>query len=183
MGNDMFNEEQLADAKARADAAVLKESLAPDLGFDFVAYSREVLADKDHKDREDLSCLATEIMGALVLSIDRLQGRLDSLHRSKVEYGVSERLKLIAAVKANAAEADRLRLALETATRERNEAIRTVNALTPAANYCLQYKPLLMKAERERDEAIRVLRDIATYGWYAKGAKVARAYLTAREGR
>ena len=76
-----------------------------------------------------------------------------------------------------------LRLALETATRERDEAIRTVKALTPAANYCLEYKPLLMKAERERDEAVRILRDIATFGWYAKGAKVARAYLAAREGR
>ena len=76
-----------------------------------------------------------------------------------------------------------LRLALETATRERDEARRTVEALTPAANYCLEYKPLLLKAEYERDRAVRVLREIAAYGWYAKGAKVARAYLTAREGR
>lgn len=76
-----------------------------------------------------------------------------------------------------------LRSEVERLTRERDEAIRTVKALTPAANYCLEYKPLLMKAERERDEAVRVLRDIATFGWYAKGAKVARAYLAAREGR
>ena len=80
-------------------------------------------------------------------------------------------------------EIERLRLALAEATRERDEAIRTVKALTPAANYCLEYKPLLLKAERERDDAVRVLRDIATFGWYAKGAKVARAYLAAREGR
>lgn len=76
-----------------------------------------------------------------------------------------------------------LRLALETATRERDEARRTVEALTPAANYCLEYKPLLLKAEYERDRAVRVLREIAAYGWYAKGAKVARAYFSAKEGR
>lgn len=76
-----------------------------------------------------------------------------------------------------------LRSEVERLTRERDEAIRTVKALTPAANHCLQYKPMLLKAERERDEAVRVLRDIATFGWYAKGAKVARAYLAAREGR
>lgn len=135
VGNDMFNEEQLADAKVRADAAVFRESLTPDLGFDFVAYAREVLADKDHKDRDDLSCLAMEIMGALVSSIDRLQGRLDSLHRSKVEYGVSERLKLIAAVKANAAEADRLRLALAEATRERENWIETARTYAKGEDY------------------------------------------------
>ena len=66
---------------------------------------------------------------------------------------------------------------------ENNNLALTVKALTPAANYCLEYKPLLLKAERERDEAVRVLRGIATFGWYAKGAKVARAYLAAREGR
>jgi len=77
----------------------------------------------------------------------------------------------------------RVRLALETATRERDEARRTVKALTPAANYCLEYKPLLLKAEYERDRAVRVLREIAAYGWYAKGAKVARAYFSAKEGR
>ncbi len=85
--------------------------------------------------------------------------------------------------RAAADEIERLRLALETATHEKDDALRTVKALTPAANYCLEYKPLLLKAERERDEAVRVLRDIATFGWYAKGAKVARAYLAAREGR
>ena len=31
--------------------------------------------------------------------------------------------------------------------------------------------------------SVRILRDIATFGWYAKGARVARAYLAAREGR
>lgn len=41
---------------------------------------------------------------------------------------------------------------------------------------CTRYKA-------ERDEARRVLRDIATFGWYAKGAKVARAYLATKEGR
>lgn len=81
------------------------------------------------------------------------------------------------------ADMEALRLALAEATRERDEARRTVKALTPAANYCLEYKPLLLKAERERDDAVRILRDIATFGWYAKGARVARAYLAAREGR
>ena len=68
----------------------------------------------------------------------------------------------------------------ETAERERDEA--TAAANIRAAEHRKEHD-LRAQAERERDEAIRVLRDIATYGWYAKGAKVARAYFATKEGK
>jgi hypothetical protein len=61
---------------------------------DLCEYARAVLDNPEHPHRDDFGGYARETISGLLKSIERLESRLDALHRSKYEYGRAENARL-----------------------------------------------------------------------------------------
>lgn len=79
----------LALLSAEPSAPVIKESLKTgptipegDLGFDAIAYARDIVADRGHKDADEFSACARETLAAMLSAHDRLRQRHDTLFKN-----------------------------------------------------------------------------------------------------